>query len=767
MSFTAGQTIGDYTIIGLVGSGAVSSVFKARHSITKREEALKILKVEGPDPEQQSQRFMREIRVQASLDHPNIVPVHHAFYLNQDLVMVMDLVEGTSLRSMMDRRSIPAALALDYVCQALKALGYAHSRSIVHRDVSPANMIVTPEGVVRLTDFGLAKAASDPQLTQTGAAVGSLYYMSPEQVKGVEETDARSDIYSVGAVLYELVTGRKLFEETDAFSIMLAQVERAPAPPSEINSALPLALNDIILRAVAKDPEERFQSAEAFRSALERINQFASRSSSSRSTKAVSVSRRGSTRSSVATQDADYGSEGDHHAESPPPRPGRNGSGSPPGPPYRRDGSDDEPGSNGPGYQFSGFKKPMQRKNLLESVGARSQNVHFFIASCLLATVSWYTTEQGMGLYLSTWLALFSSIGVQSALVFVAWRLGITKSKRGVLMAVYAITVTISVSFSYVNLFTWFSAKERPAEVQRELFETINKTTDKITQQLAGAIAEGQKHVLALTEMTSTERSRGHMSIGQDGDPYLAEVRQAVAQESQATTGLTRGGGGEGAGYFAFARYTKMSQQSVERMMESQRKLTAFRAQAKPTEASDQQLRDFREVYATIPWDDVEKQSHTGRFDKPEPPKYSDYLDQSRNGQEDLLMAFRELFSKPTGYHSFAFILAVFVDAIVSLLAYAAGPVLFGNAEKRWFAAGAALDALDSQVFVRDFLRKMVPDPRGMARVDVSGLSAGEQQVCLILASKELAATLEENGKHFYLLSPEVHEQLLETSAGQ
>jgi hypothetical protein len=334
-------------------------------------------------------------------------------------------------------------------------------------------------------------------------------------------------------------------------------------------------------------------------------------------------------------------------------------------------------------------------------------------------------------------------------------------------MAVYAITVTISVSFSYVNLYTWFSAKERPAEVQRELFETINKSTDKIAQQLSGGIAEGQRHVLALAEMTSAERTHGHMSLGQDGDPYLAEIRQAVAQESQSSTGVYRGGGGEGLGYLAFARYTKLVQQSVERMIDAQRKLTTFRGQAKPTEASDQQLRDFREVYAVIPWDDVEKSLHQGHFEKPEPPKYSDYVDQSRNGQEDLLMAFKELFSKPTGYHSFAFILAVFVDAIVSLLAYAAGPVLFGNAEKRWFAAGAALDALDSQVFVRDFLRKMVPDPRGMARVEVSELSAGEQQVCLLLASKELAASLDENGKQFYLLSPEVHEQLLETSAGQ
>ncbi len=409
----------------------------------------------------------------------------------------------------------------------------------------------------------------------------------------------------------------------------------------------------------------------------------------------------------------------------------------------------------------------MQRKNLLESVGARSQNVHFFIASCLLATVSWYTTEQGMGLYLSTWLALFASIGVQSALVFVAWRMGITKTKRGVLIAVYAITATISVSFSYVNLYTWFSAKERPAEVQRELFETINLSTDKAAQQLSAAIGEGQKHVLALGEMTSAEKTHGHMSVGQDGDPYLDAVRQAVAQESQTYNGSYRGGGGEGVSYLAFARYTKLAQQSVDRMLESQRKLAAFRSQGRPTEASDQQLRDFREVYASIPWDEVEKTLHGVRFEKPELPKYTNFIDQSRNGQEDLLMAFKELFSKPTGYHAFAFVLAVFVDAIVSLLAYAAGPVLFGNAERRWFAAGAALDALDSQVFVRDFLRKMAPDPRGMARVEVSGLSAGEQQVCLLLASKELAASLEENGKLFYLLSPEVHEQLLETSAGQ
>jgi hypothetical protein len=410
----------------------------------------------------------------------------------------------------------------------------------------------------------------------------------------------------------------------------------------------------------------------------------------------------------------------------------------------------------------------MQRKNLLESVGLRAQNAHFFIASCLLATVSWYTTEQGMSLYLSTWLALFASIGVQSALVFVAWRLGITKTKRGVLIVVYAITATISVAFSYANHYKWFSAKERPVEVQRELFEAINTTGDKMAQQLAAGVSEGLKHVLALSEMAAAEKTHGRMLQGQDSDPYLAAVKQSIAQESQsAAAGPVRGGGGEGITYLAFSRAAKVAQQSVDRMLESQRKLTAFRSQTKPSDSSEEQLRDFREVYSTMPWDDMEKALHTGRFEKPEMPKYSNFIDQSANGQEDLLMAFKQLVTNPGGYHTLAFALALFVDAIVSLLAYAAGPVLFGNAEKRWFAAGAALDALDSQVFVRDFLRKMAPDPRGMARVDVSTLSAGEQQVCLLLASKELAASLEENGKQFYLLSPEVHEQLLETSAGQ
>src|SRR5438045_3128571 len=153
MSFQVGETIGDYSIIGVLGKGAVSTVFKAQHTITHRIDALKVLKVSGPDGQQQVERFLREIRVQARLAHPNIVSVHHAFRVNGDLVMVMDLAEGTSLREKLDRRPLPLGDAIDYIGQALGALSYAHSYKVVHRDISPANMIVTPAGVVRLTDF--------------------------------------------------------------------------------------------------------------------------------------------------------------------------------------------------------------------------------------------------------------------------------------------------------------------------------------------------------------------------------------------------------------------------------------------------------------------------------------------------------------------------------------------------------------------------------------------------------------------------------------
>ena len=390
-----------------------------------------------------------------------------------------------------------------------------------------------------------------------------------------------------------------------------------------------------------------------------------------------------------------------------------------------------------------------------------------FVASCLLSIVSWYTTEQGMALYLSTWFALLASLGVQTALVLVAWLIGFTRSRKTLLIAVYAITATVSVAFSYVSLFTWFSAKERPLAIERKLYDKLGADVASAQETLGSAIAEGQKHVLALQELTAAEKAHGSISRAQDADPYLAKVRDAVAREAQTYATSYREGAGEGVRYTAFDRYAKIAEQSLARMQAAQQDLTRFRAQSKPLDPTEKQLRDFHQAWDGVPWTDVEQSLHSAKFERPPAPAYSEFVDRSQNAQEDLLIAFEELVTAPTARHAFAFILAAFIDVIVFLLAFASGPHFFGSSEQRWVSASAALDSLDDQVFVRDFLRKLTPSIRGMARVEASALTAGEQQLCLLLVSKKLAATTEEDGKLVYLLDQTVHEQLLDTLAAQ
>src|SRR5262249_24144332 len=151
--------------------------------------------------------------------------------------------------------------------QVLSALSYAHQHNVIHRDVKPANMMLTPEGVIKLMDFGIARSGEERSLTMTGATLGSLSYMSPEQVKG-EATDARADVYSTGISLYEMVTWQRPFQAHSDYSLMAAHVKEMPKPPIELLPSPPPALNEIILMAIAKHPEKRFQTANAFRNAL-------------------------------------------------------------------------------------------------------------------------------------------------------------------------------------------------------------------------------------------------------------------------------------------------------------------------------------------------------------------------------------------------------------------------------------------------------------------------------------------------------------------
>jgi len=390
-----------------------------------------------------------------------------------------------------------------------------------------------------------------------------------------------------------------------------------------------------------------------------------------------------------------------------------------------------------------------------------------FLSSCLLSIVSWYTTDQGMALYLSPWFSLLASLGVQTALVLVAWLIGFTKSNRALLIAVYAITAVISISFSYVSLYTWFSSRERPAAVQRKLYDVLNENADRVQQLQADGVVEGQKHALALEEMTVAEKDHGYISRAQDSDPYLASIREAVAREAQTYTEHSPEGVGAGIRYTAFDRYAKLARQSLDRMQESQRNLTQFRSQLKPLDPTDKQLREYRQVYGAVPWKDIEQATHQGRFERPALPNYTDFVDRSVSNQEDLLVAFKEMFTAPNGRHVLALALATFIDVIVFLLAYASGPFFFGSAEQRWFRAGAALEALDNEIFIRDLLRKLTPGARGMARVQSSVLSAGEQQLCLLLTARGKAVSAEDEGGTYYLLDPDIHEHLLDSISSQ
>ena len=264
------QRIGDYEILGVLGAGGMGKVYKVRNVLTERVEAMKILLPDLAGQKELANRFLREIKLLAGLSHPNIASLRTALTVGNQLVMIMELVEGVTLAARLEQEALPASEAVDYINQVLDALTYAHREHIIHRDIKPANMMLTPQGVVKLMDFGIARPAEDRSLTMTGTTLGSLYYMSPEQIRG-EAVDARSDLYSVGVSLYELVTGRRPFQASANYSIMAAHLQEAPPPPAGLKPDLPATLNEVILMALAKDPGRRFQSAQAFRNALKSI----------------------------------------------------------------------------------------------------------------------------------------------------------------------------------------------------------------------------------------------------------------------------------------------------------------------------------------------------------------------------------------------------------------------------------------------------------------------------------------------------------------
>jgi beta-lactam-binding protein with PASTA domain len=259
---------GRYRVISRVGSGGMADVYLALDQLLGREVAVKVLHHHFAADQEFVERFRREASSAAGLSHPNIVGIFDRGEWNGTYYIAMEYVAGRSLKSIVrEGGPLDPALAIDIVVQILRAAQFAHKRGVIHRDLKPHNVIIDEEGRARVTDFGIARAgASD--MTLTGSIMGTAQYLSPEQAQGYS-VSATSDIYSVGVILYELLSGAVPFEGETAVAIAFKQVSAEPRPPSELNPALPASLDAIVLRALAKDPAQRYADAGELIVALE------------------------------------------------------------------------------------------------------------------------------------------------------------------------------------------------------------------------------------------------------------------------------------------------------------------------------------------------------------------------------------------------------------------------------------------------------------------------------------------------------------------
>lgn len=264
---------GRYQLDQIIGRGGMAEVWRARDIRLERDVAVKRLRVDlASDPTFQA-RFRREAQSAAGLNHPNIVAVYDTgeeLDTTSDVsvpYIVMELVEGVTLREVLrDGRKILPERALEFTAGVLDALAYAHRAGIVHRDIKPANVMLTPNGTVKVMDFGIARAVADTSatMTQTAAVIGTAQYLSPEQARG-EKVDNRSDIYSVGCLLYELLTSQPLFKGDSPVSVAYQHVREIPVPPSQLDSEITPSMDAIVLKSLEKDPRDRYQDASEMR----------------------------------------------------------------------------------------------------------------------------------------------------------------------------------------------------------------------------------------------------------------------------------------------------------------------------------------------------------------------------------------------------------------------------------------------------------------------------------------------------------------------
>ena len=253
---------GRYEIREIIGIGGMAVVYKAYDNVEDKTVAIKILKDEFMGNEDFIRRFKNESKAIAMLSHPNIVKVYDVSFGDRIQYIVMEYIDGITLKEYVESRgSLIWSEAVSFTLQILKALQHAHDKGIVHRDVKPQNIMVMPDNAtIKVADFGIARFARSNQKTVTDMAIGSVHYISPEQARG-DKTDEKSDIYSVGVILYELLTGRMPFDAENAVSVAIMQLQRDPQLPTEINASIPKGLEQITMRAMQKSPERRYQSA--------------------------------------------------------------------------------------------------------------------------------------------------------------------------------------------------------------------------------------------------------------------------------------------------------------------------------------------------------------------------------------------------------------------------------------------------------------------------------------------------------------------------
>ena len=261
---------GRYKIVRKLGAGGMANVYLAEDQELGRRVAIKILNDRHANDDQFVERFRREAKNAAALSHPNIVSIYDRGEAEGTYYIAMEFLDGRSLKELIVTRGpAPVPVAVEYTRQILSALRFAHRHGIVHRDIKPHNVLVDGEGRVKVTDFGIARAGAS-QMTEAGSIVGTAQYLSPEQARGTN-VDQRSDLYSLGVVLYELLTGAAPFSGDTPVEIAMRHLSQAPEPPSAKRPNLPHDLDLLVMRALAKDPEERYQSAEEMDGDLERI----------------------------------------------------------------------------------------------------------------------------------------------------------------------------------------------------------------------------------------------------------------------------------------------------------------------------------------------------------------------------------------------------------------------------------------------------------------------------------------------------------------